>query len=121
MGYDAYEGDYYGIEPYEYAWAEDEAAKKIMTLTKKEILEVTGQCLKIAYTYMGIRYRYDCLEAAIEILRGENMDRIKVVKGIEEQYLIANESSQGFQWKNNAEVRKLEDMIREVPAEYWIQ
>ncbi len=121
LGFDQYEGDYYGLEPYEYSWAENEAAKKIMSLTKKEILETVGQCLKIAYQYMAIRYRYDCLDAAIEILRGENMERIKIIKGIEEQYLIAEKSSEGFKWKHNKEIYKLDDMIQQVPQEYWIQ
>lgn len=121
LGFDQHEGDYYGLEPYEYSFAEDEAAKKIMSLTKKEILEAVGQCLKIAYQYMAIRYRYDCLEAAIEILRGENMERIKTVKGIEEQYLVAEKSSDGFKWKYDKEVVKLDDMILQVPQEYWIQ
>lgn len=121
LGFDQYEGDYYGLEPYEYSYAENEAAKKIMSLTKKEILETVGQCLKIAYQYMAIRYRYDCLEAAIEILRGENMERIKIVKGIEEQYLIAEKSSDGFKWNHIKDVRKLNNMILQVPQEYWIQ
>ena len=121
LGFDQYEGDYYGLEPYEYSFAEDEAAKKIMALTKKEILEVVGQCLKIAYQYMAIRYRYDCLEDAIEILRGENMERIKIVKGIEEQYLIAEKISDGFKWKYAEDVRKFDDMLLQVPQEYWIQ
>ena len=121
LGFDQYEGDYYGLEPYEYSWAENEAAKKIMSLTKKKILETVGQCLKIAYQYMAIRYRYDCLDAAIEILRGENMERIKIIKGIEEQYLIAEKSSEGFKWKHDKEIYKLDDMIQQVPQEYWIQ
>ena len=121
LGYDEYEGDYLGLQPYEYSWAEDEAAKKIMKLTKKQILEVVGQCLKIAYSYMAIRYRYDCLEAAIEILRGENMDRIKAVKGIEEQYLIAEKSSEGFRLKYDVEVQKMDYMLQNIPEEYWIQ
>ena len=121
LGYDEYEGDYFGIEPYEYSYAETEAAKKIMRLTKAEILEAVGQCLKIAYSYIAIRYRYDCMEAAIEILRGENMERIQIIKGIEEQYLIAEKESEGFRWKNNIEIRKLDDMLQEVPQEYWIQ
>ncbi|RKJ19596.1 hypothetical protein D7X48_12575 [bacterium D16-50] len=121
LGFDQYEGDYYGLEPYEYSFAENEAAKKIMSLTKKEILKIVGQCLKIAYQYMAVRYRYDCLEAAIEILRGENMERIKIVNGIEEQYLIAEKISDGFRWNWNEDVRKLDYMILQVPQEYWIQ
>lgn len=121
LGYDEYEGDYFGLQPYEYEYAESEAAKKLMKLTKKELLDVVGQCLKIVHSYIGIRYRYDCLEAAIEILRGENMDRIKAVKGIEEQYLIADKSSDGFKWKYDKEVQKLDNMLQEIPSEYWIQ
>lgn len=121
LGYDEYEGDYFGLQPYEYDYAEDEAAKKLMRLTKKELLDAVGQCLKIVHSYIGIRYRYDCLEAAIEILRGENMDRIKAVKGIEEQYLIADKSSDGFKWKYDKEVQKLDNMLQEIPPEYWIQ
>ncbi len=121
LGFDQYENDYYGLEPYEYSFAENEAAKKIMSLTKKEILRVVGQCLKIAYQYMAVRYRYDCLDAAIEILRGENMERIKIIKGIEEQYLVAEKSSDGFKWKYNKEVGELDNMLVQVPQEYWIQ
>lgn len=121
LGYDEYEGDYYGLEPYDYVYAEQEAAQKLMRLTKKELLEAVAQSLKIVHSYIGIRYRYDCLEAAIEILRGENMDRIKAVKGIEEQYLIAEKSSDGFRLKYDSEVRKLDDMLQNIPEEYWIQ
>ena len=121
LGFDQYEGDYYSLKPYEYSFAENEAAKKIMRLTKKQILEVVGQCLKIAYSYMAIQYRYDCLSAAIDILRGKNMERIKIIKGIEEQYLIAHESSQGFIWKYDKEIVKFDNMLEEVPQEYWIQ
>ena len=49
------------------------------------------------------------------------MERIKIVKGIEEQYLIAEKSSDGFKWDYNKEVRKLNNMILKVPQEYWIQ
>ncbi len=90
-------------------------------MTKKQMLEAAGQCLKVAYSYLAVRYRYDCLEAAIDVLRGSNMERIKAVKGIEEQYIIAEKSSDGFRWKNDQEVRKLDAMLQEVPQEYWIQ
>lgn len=121
LGYDSYEGDYFGIAPYEYAWAEEAAAKKLMTLTKSQILEIAGQCLKIAYTYLGLRHRYDCLEAAIDTLRGKNLERIQIVKAIEEQYLKAEESSHGFQFQYGGEIQKLENLLHEVPAEYWLQ
>ena len=120
LGWDTYEGDYFGLEPYQYAWAQDEAAQKLMRLTKKELLEAAGICLKVAHQYMAIRYRYDCLDAAIETLRGINMDRIKAVKGVEEWYERAEESSCHFQFKYGKEINELEKYLREIPREYWV-
>ena len=120
LGFDTYENDYMGIQPWEYDLAEDEAAKNFMRLTKKQMLEAVGACLKIAYQYMAIRYRYDCMEAAIEILRGENMERLQTVKAIEEQYLIADKASDGFKFRV-IETVNLERMLEIVPQEYWIQ
>lgn len=121
LGFDQYEGDYFGLEPYEYSSAENEAGKKLIALTKKELLGTAGECMKIFRQYTALRYRYDCMEAAIEILRGENMERIKVVKGIEEQYLIAEKISNGFEYKFTEEILKLNRMLEQVPQEYWIQ
>ncbi len=121
LGYDQYEGDYYGLEPYEYSFAEEAAAKRLTALTKKELLEAAGACMKIFSQYTALRYRYDCMEAAIEILRGENMERIKVAKGIEEQYQIAEKASDGFTYRYGEEILKLDRMLHQVPQEYWIQ
>ena len=38
-GYDEFEGDYFGLTPYKYDWAEKESEKRICRMTKKELLE----------------------------------------------------------------------------------
>lgn len=120
LGFDAYEGDYFGLEPYEYECAEEEAAKKIMSLTKKELLEVVGICLKVAHQYMAVRYRYDCLDAAIETLRGQNMEKMKAVKGVEELYDRAEEASNHFMFRYVKEVAELDKQLGNIPQEYWV-
>ena len=121
LGFDQYEGDYFGIEPYTYAWAEDEAQKRLMKLSKKDLLYTVGASLKICVSYLGIRYRYDCLKSAIDILRGENMERLKLCAGINEQYEAANASSHGFQFQFCDDVFRYDQLLAEVPQEYWIQ
>ena len=120
LGFDTYEGDYFGLEPFEYAYAESEAAKKLMSLTKKELLEIVGVCLKVAYQFMAIRYRFDCLDAAIETLRGANMDKIKAVKSVEELYEKAEAASYHFQFKYTKEIYELDKQLKEIPQEYWV-
>lgn len=120
-GYDEYEGDYFGLTPYEYRWAEKETEKRICRMTKKELLEAAGACLKVAMSYMAVRYRYDCLEASLRILQDRNMQVLKLFKAIEGKYEEAEERSSHFQFTYPREISELDNLIREVPQEYWIQ
>lgn len=120
-GWDSYEQDYFGLQPFEYKYAEDEAEKRICRLTKKELLEAVGVCLRVYSQYVSVRYRYDCLEASLDILRERNMQVLKLFKAIEEQYDKAEAESMHFQYKYTDEVRKLNGMLDQVPQEYWIQ
>ncbi len=123
LGWDSHEGDYFGLEPYSYEikQAKEEAEKKICRMTKKELLEAIGACLKVYTSYMALRYRYDCLEASLDIIREKNLERLKLIKAIEEQYIKADESSDHFKWKYDEQVSILDSMLYQVPQEYWIQ
>ena len=121
IGFDSYEQDYYGLQAYEYGWAEKEAEKKICRMTKKELLEAVGACLKVYSSYVALQYRYDCLEASLNIIREKNLEGLKLVKAIEEQYVKAEEDSDHFKYEYGPEVRKLENMLNQIPQEYWIQ
>ena len=121
LGYDIEERDYFGLSPYEYGPAQKEAEKRICRLTKTELLEAVGVCLKVYASFMALRYRYDCLEASLDIIRGQNLGKLKLVKAIEEQYLKAEEDSRHFIYEWGKEVREFDKMLAEVPQEYWIQ
>ncbi len=120
LGFDRYEQDYYGLQPYEYKWSQEESEKRICRMTKKELLEAVGACLKVYSAFMALQYRYDCLEASLKIIQGKNLDGLKLVKAIEEQYEIAETSSEHFQYQYNKEVYKLNEMLDQVPQEYWL-
>ena len=118
LGYDTYEHDYFGIDPYEYGAASKEAEKRICRLTKDELLDAVGACLRVYAAFTAVQYRYDCLEASLNIVRGQNMERLKLIKAIEEQYQKAEDDK----WRSwSSEVNKLDKLLREVPQEYWIQ
>lgn len=84
FGWDSYEQDYFGIEYKDYA--EDEARKKLMRMTKENIIQYAGLSFSIAMSFIGLQNRYDNLKAALDILRDKNMGHIQVVKKIEELY-----------------------------------
>ena len=120
LGYDSYEHDYFGLAPFEYKWAEQEAEKRICRMTKKELLEAVGACLKVYTAYIALQYRYDCLEASLKIIQEKNLEGLKLVKGIEEQYEKADSDSDHFRWEYGSEVTKLDNMLDQVPQEYWL-
>ena len=117
LGYDNYEGDYFGLNCTD-AWAEDEAKKVLKRMTKDELIAAARQCFRVYSSYIALRYRYDCLKNSMDILRDQNTGYLQTVKEIEELYLKA-EQEEFRDWKPNT--RKLENYLNSLPKEAWIQ
>lgn len=117
-GWDPYEGDYLGINCLD-SFAEDEAKKKLMRLTKKELIVAARQCFKVYSAYIGLQTRYDSLKAAIDILRDQNKGYLQVVKEIENLYnkVSADEWTRHEWSKESKEWERYTDAL---PQEVWI-
>lgn len=85
LGWDSYEQDYFGLSCTD-SFAEQESVKKLKHLTKDQLIYGAHICFKVYHSYLGIRYRYDCLKAAMDILRDQNTGYLLMVKQIEELY-----------------------------------
>lgn len=122
LGFDTYEHDYYGLSSFESRLANEEAAKKMKTLTKDKLIETAQYCFGIYKAYIGLQHRYDCIKSAMDILRDENTGYLKMIKQIEEVYEKANEETEGFKWtfRNNA-LKELDRLLDNMPQEAWIQ
>lgn len=119
LGFDEYEGDYYGIGGQE-SFAEDEAKDKLKRMTKDNLIAATRQCFKVYSAYIGLRNRYDSLKAAIDILRDQNTGYLQVVKEIERLYEEASKR-QGIYAEYSKEWREFERYTDALPQEAWIQ
>lgn len=119
LGYDSYEQDYFGIDCTDY-FAEDEAMKKLKSMTKDNLILAARQCFNIFYAYIGLRNRYDNLKAAMDILRDQNTGYLQIVKEIErlydemdKDYLTRLEwSEETWEWKRYTSA---------LPQEAWLQ
>lgn len=119
LGWDSFEGDYFGIDGTD-AWAEDEAKKKMKTITKDELIAAARQCFKVYQSYIGLRNRYDSLKAAIDILRDQNTGFLQTIKEIERLYEAASKE-QGITAKYSTEWKEFERYTDALPQEAWIQ
>lgn len=122
LGWDTYEHDYYGLNSFESGWANEEAVKKMKALTKNRLIEAAQYCFGVYQAYIGLTYRYDCIKAALDILRDENTGRLKMVKQIGELYEKANGETEGFKYCWGSDTLKIFDRILEdIPQEAWLQ
>lgn len=117
IGWDAYEGDYFGFDASDSA-AEEESKKRLMRLTKQELIEVSRHCFRIMYSYLGLKDRFTSLKAAMDILKSENTAHLKVVKEFEEVYEKAN--AEGFYCWNDA-TKRLDKLAEMMPPTVWLQ
>lgn len=120
-GFDAYEEDYFPIDAYQTDAARQEAQKRLKRLTKDQLLDAAGICLRIAMQYAAIQYRYDCLSVSLAILRGTHDGLLKTVKAIEEAYTAAEAATDGFRWDFGRELDALDRMTRDLPERMWIE
>lgn len=113
VGYDSFEEDYYSLCQYEADLSTTEAGKRVMRLTKSDMLSQIGQCMGIALSFIDLRQSYDYLKATMDILRGENMSVLKIIKEIEEEY----EKDQDV-YSSSREWNKLLKML---PDRVWLE
>lgn len=123
LGYDTYEGDYYGLGSFESRWANEEATKKIKTLTKDQLIEAIQYCFGIYQAYIGLTYRYDCIKSAMDILRSENTSYLKTIRQLEELYEKADKETEGFKYDyfQSNTIKNFDRLLENMPQEAWIQ
>ena len=123
LGFDTYEHDYYGLDSFESRIANEEAVKKMKRLTKDQLIETAQICFRVYKSYIGLQYRYDCIKAALDILKDEDTGYLQMVRQIEEAYEKADEETDGFRWtfKGGPALKMLENLIDSMPQEVWVQ
>ena len=123
MGYDAYEEDYYGLEPgWETTLAERDAADKLKRLTKDKLIALTGVAFRIAVNFLSLRSRFDDLKAAMDILREQNTALLKQVKAIEDLYEQSiSEGFSEYDFNKSANEKALDRLLDTLPERAWIE
>lgn len=116
LGYDADEGDYFGLDTSESWLAENKARKRIERLTKAEIINTATECFKIFMAYMSVQNRYQDLKTAIDILKDRHLGLLQTIKQINELYEKAEEEN--FRGEHIKEFDRLLDAL---PYDIWVK
>ncbi len=116
LGYDAIEEDYFAMTRYECTLAQNESEKRILRLTKSEILVAAEQCFGVASAFLNIRYKYDYLKSAFDIIRDENTSVLELIKDIEKAYDKAMSEGEYSKTYND-----FDNLIKSLPSKTWLE
>lgn len=118
LGYDGEQEDYFSITRYEQDLATTEAGKRLMRMTKQEMLSTIGQCVGITLAFCDLRQQYDYLKATMDIIRDENVSVLKQVKAIEQAYEDANavDFCGGY-----PETKRFDQLLNALPERSWLE
>lgn len=117
VGYDGVQEDYFNLTGYQQGLAFTESGKRIMKLTKKDMLSQIGQTLGIILSFQNVELKYECLKATIDIFRDENTSILKQIKSVEEAYKLADEV--GFEeWDERT--KDFDRLVAQLPDKIWI-
>lgn len=117
IGYDDYEENWCSLTSYEAGLAETEAGKRVMRMTKKEMLSTIGQCVGILLAYWNLRQKFDYLSATFDILRNQNTSLLDTIKEIEKLYNAAE--AEEFHW-SSSETKQFDRLLGTLPEDVWI-
>ena len=125
LGFDSYEADYFGIGDYS-SMARHESQKRLERLTKRQIIEAGQQCFNIAFQYIGLRNRYDQLQASIDILRGETKGMFETINKINELHekAFSGESYQLYRrWGYSREAEDFQKLLNSIDPydRIWVE
>lgn len=115
LGFDTFQEDYFSLSRYEADLASTEAGKRLMRMTKAEMVSSIGQCVGVLLAFADLKTQYDSISAAMAVLRSENVTILGTIKEIEAAYERQEELGQ---WKDDREFKRL---ISCLPDRVWLE
>lgn len=111
LGYDAAEMDYYAMIDCAENWAVEEAEKRLMRLTKEELIKSFRQVMTTLVCFFDIKSAHDCLTSIVEEL--DNRGAI-----LEKKNERINELYKDLTGANAAE---FDSIIENIPPRMWVE
>ena len=118
VGFDTLQEDYFSLTGYDTKLAESEAGKRLMRLTKADMLSRIGQSVGILAAFLDVRQRYDYLQATLDVLRDESGSVLQAVKDLDAAY----EKAEAVRFNDyQKEAQEFERLLWAVPERMWVE
>lgn len=118
VGFDMDEEDYSSLTAYEQDLACTEAGKRLMRMTKANMLSAIGQSMGILVSFLDLRQSYDYLKTTFDILRDTNTSLLDTIKEISTAYEAAD-ACHFYHWYE--ETKHFDRLLSSLPQRAWIE
>jgi len=116
VGYDGFEEDWYSLTRYETELAQGVSGKRLMKLTKENLIAIAGQCVGVMMCFLEIQHSYDCLKSVFDALRDDRAELIGNVQTVEDLYDKLQEDPHN--WKL---LEQFNDVLWRLPDRVWVE
>ena len=129
-GYDVYERDVFGLGENSGEYAAEEAKKRLMRLTKKDMVDLIGESVSIMLRFQAFYVRYQLMTQTFERIRGMNLETLNLMKEINEQYEalaaeLEDNRRHGIRYiygtKASAAARRFDSLLEKLPDRFWVE
>ena len=129
-GYDVYERDVFGLGENSGEYAAEEAKKRLMRLTKKDMVDLIGESVSIMLRFQAFYVRYQLMTQTFERIRGVNLETLNLMKEINEQYEalaaeLEDNRRHGIRYiygaKASAAARRFDSLLEKLPDRFWVE
>ena len=134
-GFDIYERDVFGLDDSDAERAAEAAKKRLMRMTKKDMVELIGESVSIMLRFQEFYLRYTLLTQTFEQIRGANLATLQLMKDIDAAYEdLAPELERNCRYgRHNPEYmfihgdrataaeRRFDELLKQLPNRFWVE
>ena len=134
-GYDVYERDVFGLGNDTAEYASEEAKKRLMHLTKKDMVDLIGESVSIMLRFQAFYVRYQLLRQTFEQIRGANLETLNLMREINAAYEdLAPELERNYRYGRRkyeamfisgvaatAAERRFNSLLEKMPDRFWVE
>ena len=134
-GFDIYERDVFGLDDSDAERAAEAAKKRLMRMTKKDMVELIGESVSIMLRFQEFYLRYTLLTQTFEQIRGANLATLQLMKDIDAAYEdLAPELERNCRYgRHNPEYmyihgdrpkaaeRRFDELLKQLPDRFWVE
>ena len=127
--------DVFGLDDSDAERAAEAAKKRLMRMTKKDMVELIGESVSIMLRFQEFYLRYELLTQTFEQIRGANLATLQLMKDIDAAYEdLAPELERNCRYgrhnpesmyihgdRPKAAERRFDDLLKQLPDRFWVE